>query len=103
MRRSTTTAALALCALLAAACGGGEKKVSKDEVAKQIQSAFARQGFKAPVKKVVCPEDLVAKPGRREKCALTYQSGHVLEITATVESVSGGKAHLGFVVTKRLD
>ena len=95
--------ALPLCALLVGACGGGERTIAKEEVAKEIQAGFARQGATAPVKKVVCPEDLVAKVGRSEKCALTYRSGHVLEITATVQRVSGSKVHLGFVVTKRLD
>ena len=102
MRRPLLAAAVALSALLASGCGGGDKTLSKEELAKQIQTGYARGGYTAPVKSVVCPDDLDAKVGKSEKCALTYRSGHVLEITATIKSVSGGKAHLGFVVTKRL-
>lgn len=93
--------AAAVCSLLLlAACG--TKTVSKGEVEKQVQAGFARAGFTAPVKSVKCPKDLDAKVGKSERCVLTYKTGHALEITATVKSVSGDKAHLGFVATKRL-
>jgi hypothetical protein len=98
--RIALPALLAICALLLAACGG--KTVSKDEVAKQLQSAFAKRGFTAPVKSVECPKDLDAKAGKTEFCTLTYRSGHALQVKASVTGVSGGKAQLTYVVTKRL-
>ena len=101
MSRSTVLVLpLACCALLASGCGG--KTVAKDKIEKQIQTAFAQKGFTAPVKSVSCPKDLEAKVGKTEKCTLTYKSGHALEVTATIKSVSGDKANFGFVITKRL-
>jgi hypothetical protein len=102
VRRSTILPLLALsaCAVPLSACGGNT--VSKGEIAKQVRSGFAKAGFTAPVKSVTCPKDLDAKTGKSERCTLTYQSGHAVEVTATIKSVSSGTAHFRFVVTKRL-
>jgi ABC-type uncharacterized transport system auxiliary subunit len=102
VRRSMVLALLALCAcaVLLSACGGNT--VSKGEIAKQVRTGFAKAGFRAPVKSVTCPKDLDAKTGKSERCTLTYQSGHALEVTATIKRVSGSTAHFSFVVTKRL-
>lgn len=98
------TAALSLlalpCVLVVTACG--DASVSAGDVESQIKTQIGKLGT-APIKDVSCPEDLVAKVGKSEKCTLTYASGNKLEITATVDKVTDDKANFKMVVTKELN
>ncbi len=88
------------CILFVTACG--DASVSSGDVESQIKTQIGKLGT-AKISDVSCPDDLEAKVGKSEKCTLTYASGNKLEVTATVDKVSGDTVNFKMVVTKKLN
>jgi predicted small secreted protein len=81
-----------------AGCGN---TVSGSDIAKEAKTKFNQQfaalGKSDRITSVSCPKDLQAKVGASEVCSGVASPGNVkLNITATVDSVSGSTAHLHF-------
>jgi len=85
--------------------GCGTKKVSKDDIEKQVQAYFdnlAKQNGQASFPKITCPDDLEAKKGKSERCS-AKQGKDTLGITVTVTGVNGDKASLSFKADNALN
>ena len=80
---------------------GCASTVSASDIANEAKTKFnqefAAQGKQDRITSVSCPKDLNAKVGASEVCSGVGSPGGVkLNITATVDSVSGSTAHLHF-------
>jgi hypothetical protein len=98
VRRFAVLVSTVAVAVGVAGCGNS---VSGSDIAKEAKTKFnqqfAAQGKQDRITSVSCPKDLNAKVGASEVCSGVGSPGNVkLNITATVDSVSGSTAHLHF-------
>jgi uncharacterized protein DUF4333 len=95
------------CALFLSACGAsasistGDNSLPKRDLESQIKAEIGKQASE-PIRSVACPEDLNAKVGATEKCALTYANGDRFGVSATVSSVNNDRAQFDIKVTNRI-
>lgn len=84
-----------------AGCGN---TVSGSDIANKAKTKFNQefeaQGKSDRITSVSCPKDLPAKVGASEVCSGVGSPGNIkINITATVDSVSGSTAHLHFSIS----
>jgi hypothetical protein len=91
---------LASAAALVACTASGSADVRGSKVAKStIEQTASKQitdRLGGGTYKVTCPHDLAAKKGASMTCGTTFPDGEKFSGTATVTSVSGGKAHWAY-------
>ena len=89
---------------VAVGVAGCANTVSGSDIAREAKTKFnqefAAQGKQDRIVSVSCPKDLNAKVGASEVCSGVGSPGNVkINITATVDSVSGSTAHLHFSIS----